>query len=178
MRALGEFVSGEEFGVATGAVARAQGVEEALLGDGDGCRGGWVRWPSGVYGFGGRSPSGSFGSLRSLRMTALVRVSGGGLRLGDGAALAKRWFESWHSDLEAIDHLAGAASVDGIVGEAMNNCGQSDEDGGAFFDDRNLHASDIGVDEDAVILAIGVLNVVVIAVHLSAGEPQCCPLGA
>jgi hypothetical protein len=34
--ALGEFFGGEEFGVAVIAVARAQEVEEALLGDGDG----------------------------------------------------------------------------------------------------------------------------------------------
>jgi hypothetical protein len=33
---LGEFGCGEEFGVATGAVARAQEVEETLLADGDG----------------------------------------------------------------------------------------------------------------------------------------------
>jgi hypothetical protein len=40
MWALGEFGGGEEFGIATGAVARAQEVEEALLADGDGCWGG------------------------------------------------------------------------------------------------------------------------------------------
>jgi len=34
--ALGEFGGGEEFGVATGAVTRAQEVEEALLADGNG----------------------------------------------------------------------------------------------------------------------------------------------
>src|ERR1039457_2915171 len=81
--ALGEFGGGEEFGVAAGAVARTQEVEEALLADGDVGEGGWGRWRSGVCGFGGCSPSGFlrqaqdrlFGSLRSLRMTALVRMS-------------------------------------------------------------------------------------------------------
>jgi len=35
--ALGEFVGGEEFGVAGGAVAGAEEVEEVLLADGEGC---------------------------------------------------------------------------------------------------------------------------------------------
>ena len=47
VRALGQFGGGEELGVATGAVARTQEVEEALLADGDGCRGG------GLVGWGG-----------------------------------------------------------------------------------------------------------------------------
>ena len=36
--AFGELGGGEEFGVAMGAVARTQEVEESLLADGDGCR--------------------------------------------------------------------------------------------------------------------------------------------
>jgi hypothetical protein len=43
--ALGKFVGGEEFGVATGAVARTQEVEETLLANGNGggnWRGCWL----------------------------------------------------------------------------------------------------------------------------------------
>ena len=80
------------------------------------------------------------------------------------AALAGRRFESSHGNLEAVDHLAGAACIDGIVGEAMDDRGQGYEDGGAVFDDWNFHAGDLGIDEHAPIVSVGVLDVVVIAV--------------
>jgi len=144
----------------------------ALLADAYGGGGGWVRWRSGVCGSGGRRLSGFFGSLRSLRMTTLVRVSGGGLRGGFGfgagsAALTGRRFESAHGDLEAVDHLAGAAGVDGVLGEAVDDGGEGDEDAGAVLDGRNLHAGDFGVDEEGPIAAGGVLDDVVVAVILA-----------
>ena len=48
IRALGEFLGWEEFGVATVAVAGAEEVEEAVLGDVDGFGYGWVGWPIGA----------------------------------------------------------------------------------------------------------------------------------
>ena len=72
-----------------------------------------------------------------------------------------------HGDLKAIDHLAGAAGVDGIVGEAMNDCCQGDEDGGAVFDDRNFHAGDFRVDEEGAVAAGSVLDDVVVAIILA-----------
>ncbi|HEX9199923.1 MAG TPA: hypothetical protein VF865_10220 [Acidobacteriaceae bacterium] len=66
--------------------------------------------------------------------------------------------------MQAVDHLAGAAGVDGVLGEAVEDGGEGDEDAGAVLDGRNLHAGDFGVDEDAVVVAGGVLDVVVIAV--------------
>ena len=170
--AFGELVGGEEFGVATGAVAGTQEVEEALLADAYGGGGGWVRWRSGVCGFGGRRLSGFFGALCSLRMTTLVRVSGSGLRGGFGfgagsAALTGRGFERAHGDLEAVDHLAGAAGVDGVLREAVDDGGEGDEDAGAVLDGRNLHAGDFRVDEEGPIAAGGVLDDVVVAVILA-----------
>ena len=79
-------------------------------------------------------------------------------------ALAARGFEGSEGDLQAVDHLAGAASVDGVLGEAVNDGGEGDEDAGAVLDGRKLHAGDLGVDEDAAVAAGGVLDVVVVAV--------------
>jgi hypothetical protein len=135
-------------------VARAEEIEKALLGDRDGLRDGRVG-----------------GGVR-----VIFRLHGGGLRLGAGAvcrlccwgmwgsaALAGRRFEGSHSDLEAVDHLAGAAGVDGVLSEAVDDGGEGDEDGGAVFDDWKFHAGDLGIDEDAI-GTFGVLDVVVVAV--------------
>jgi hypothetical protein len=157
--AVGELFGGEELGVAVVAVAGAEEVDEALLGDGNGFWCGWVRWRSGVCGCGRRSPSGFFGSLRSLRMTTFVGVG--------GRALAGRGFEGSHGNLEAVDHLAGAAGVYGVFGEAVDDGGEGDEDAGAVLDGRNLHAGDFGIDEDAVALFVGGADEVVVAVVLA-----------
>jgi hypothetical protein len=78
--------------------------------------------------------------------------------------MAGRGFEGLEGDLEAVDHLAGAAGVDGVLGEAVDDGGEGDEDGGAVLDGRNLHAGDFRVDQDAAVAAVGVLDVVVVAV--------------
>jgi hypothetical protein len=78
--------------------------------------------------------------------------------------MAGRQREGLHGDLEAVDHLAGAAGVDGVLGEAVDDGGEGDEDAGAVLDCGNLHAGDFGVDEDAVIFAVGLLDVVLVAV--------------
>jgi hypothetical protein len=91
------------------------------------------------------------------------------LRVGLGHVLVAadgRWREGLEADLEAVDHLARAAGVDGVLGEAMEDGGEGDEDGGAVLDGGQLHAGDLGVDED-VVGAFGVLEVVVIAVVLA-----------
>jgi hypothetical protein len=91
------------------------------------------------------------------------------LRVGLGHVLVAargRWREGLEADLEAVDHLARAAGVDGVLGEAMEDGGEGDEDGGAVLDGGQLHAGDLGVDED-VVGAFGVLEVVVIAVILA-----------
>src|ERR1017187_2087568 len=72
--------------------------------------------------------------------------------------------EGLEGDLEAVDHLAGAAGVDGALGEAVDDGGEGDEDGGAVLDGGNLHAGDLGVDEDAAVGAGSLLDDVVIAV--------------
>ena len=99
---------------------------------------------------------------------------GGGMRfgvgLGGGAGLetlAARGFEGSHGDLQGVDHLAGAAGVDGVLGEAVDDGGKGDEDAGAVLDGRKLHAGDLGVDEDAVVLAVVSLDQVVVAVILA-----------
>ena len=79
-------------------------------------------------------------------------------------ALVARGFEGSEGDLEAVDHLAGAAGVDGVLGEAVDDGGEGDEDAGAVLDGRKLHAGDLGIDEDAAVAAGGVLDVVVVAV--------------
>src|ERR1035441_7827325 len=102
-------------------------------------------------------------------MTAVVRMGvGGGLRFGDESrcrassrALIARGFEGSEGDLEAVDHLAGAASVDGVLGEAVDDGGEGDEDAGAVLDWGQFHAGDLGVDEDAAVAAGGGLDVVV-----------------
>src|ERR1017187_2267460 len=91
-------------------------------------------------------------------------------RLGCGpgvGTMAGRQREGLHGDLEAVDHLAGAAGVDGVLGEAVNDGGEGDEDAGAVLDGRKLHAGDLGIDEDAAVAAGGVLDVVVVAVILA-----------
>ncbi|HWG18357.1 MAG TPA: hypothetical protein VN678_10880 [Acidobacteriaceae bacterium] len=72
--------------------------------------------------------------------------------------------ERLEGDLEGVNHLAGAAGVNGVLGEAVDDCGEGDEDGGAVLDGRQLHAGDFGIDEDALLGALRVLKVVVIAV--------------
>jgi len=90
---------------------------------------------------------------------------GAGFGCGVGArALDARGFEGTESDLEAIDHLAGAAGVDGVRAEAVDDGGESDEDAGAVLDDGQLHAGDLGIDEDAAVAAGGLLDVMVVAV--------------
>jgi hypothetical protein len=89
--------------------------------------------------------------------------------LGDGARLGFGcgrwcWREGLEGNLEAVDHLAGAAGVDGVLGETVDDSGEGDEDGGAVLDEGNLHAGDLGVDEDAALAASGVLEVMVVAI--------------
>jgi hypothetical protein len=84
--------------------------------------------------------------------------------LGDGEALAGRGFEGSHGDLKAVDHLAGAAGVDGVLGEAVDDGGEGNEDAGAVLDGGNLHASEFGIDEDAVLLFVVGFDQVVVAV--------------
>jgi hypothetical protein len=72
--------------------------------------------------------------------------------------------EGLEGDLEGIDHLASAAGVDGVFSEPVDDGGEGDEDGGAVLDGGQLHAGDFGVDEDAPLAAVGLLDVVVIAV--------------
>jgi hypothetical protein len=88
-------------------------------------------------------------------------MSGGGLKLGDGGAMCRRGFEGLHGDLEAVDHLAGAAGVDGVLGEAVDDGGKGDEDAGAILDGGNLHAGDFRVDEDAAVIAVARLYTLV-----------------
>jgi len=61
--------------------------------------------------------------------------------------------------------VAGAAGVDGVLGEAMDDGDEREEDAGAVLDCGQLHAGDLGIDEDAA--AVGVLDVVVVAVILA-----------
>jgi len=145
--ALGEFGGGEEFGVATGAVARTQEVEEALLADGDGCWGGCWLLVVGCW-LGCGDGLGRWG----------VRFD----RRGHACGL-----EGLEGYLEGVDHLAGAAGVDSVFGEALDEGGEGEEDGGAVLDGGQLHAGDLGVDEDALLAAFGVLEMVVIAVVLA-----------
>jgi hypothetical protein len=86
-----------------------------------------------------------------------------GTRIGSGPRCAWR-FEGAHGDLEAVDHLTGAAGVDGVFGEAVDDGCEGVEDAGAVLDGRNLHAGDFGVDEDAVVFLVVGLDQVVIAV--------------
>jgi hypothetical protein len=83
---------------------------------------------------------------------------------GGAGALAGRRFEGSHGDLQAVDHLAGAAGVDGVLGETVDDGGEGDEDAGAVLDGRNLQAGDFRVDEDAALLAAYFGDVVVVAV--------------
>jgi hypothetical protein len=86
--------------------------------------------------------------------------------LGCGAgsgALDARGFEGPEGDLEGVDHLAGAAGVDGVLGEAVDDGGEGDEDGGSVLDGRNFHAGDFGIDEEVAIVTFG-LEVMVVAI--------------
>ena len=78
----------------------------------------------------------------------------------------RRRLEGLEADLEAVDHLAGAAGVDGVFGEAMEDGGEGEEDGGAVLDDGQLHARDLGINEGASGM-FRVLEVVVVAVVLA-----------
>jgi hypothetical protein len=92
------------------------------------------------------------------------------VRFGCGLGLGRggwHWLEGLECDLEGVDHLAGAAGVDGVFGEPVDDGGEGDEDGGAVLDGGQLHAGDFGVDEDAPLGAFGVFDVVVIAVVLA-----------
>jgi hypothetical protein len=84
-----------------------------------------------------------------------------GRGLGFGGRCGREGLEG---DLEAVDHLAGAAGVDGVLGEAVDDGGEGDEDAGAVLDGGNLHAGDLRVDEDAAVFAVHVGDVVVVAV--------------
>jgi len=163
---LGEFLGWEQLGIAVIAVARAEEVDEAFLGDEDGLGRSRVRWRSDAGGCGRCSLSGflrqaqdwlfGFALRASLRMTVFVGRCGG--RFG--------WEGAEHG-VEGVDHLAGAGGVDGVLGEAVEDGGESGEDGGAVLDDGDLHAGDFGVDEEAALVAPGVLEVVVKAVILA-----------
>ena len=138
--ALGEFGGGEEFGVATGTVARAEEVEETLFADGNGCEGGWGligRWGCTLlvvrcsfHGDGGLG--GGCGARLDCGWLVLDRE-----RLGYGRGLGfcgACGLEGLEGDLEAVDNLAGAAGVDGVLGEAVDDGGEGDEDAGADRD--------------------------------------------
>jgi hypothetical protein len=81
-----------------------------------------------------------------------------------GCRRCGRWLESLEGDLKGVDELAGAAGIDGVLGEAVNDGGEGDEDGGAVLDRGQLHAGDLGIDEDAAVGAVGLLDVVVVAI--------------
>jgi hypothetical protein len=49
----------------------------------------------------------------------------------------------------------------------VDDGGEGDEDGGAVLDDGQLHAGDLGIDEDAALGAFGGADVMVIAVILA-----------
>jgi len=77
--------------------------------------------------------------------------------------LEARGFQGAEGDLEGVDHVAGAAGVNGVLGQAVDDRGQGDEDADAVFDDRDIHACDFGIDENAV-AAFGVFEVVMVAI--------------
>jgi hypothetical protein len=106
---------------------------------------------------------------------------GSGVEIGCRAgsrALAARGFEGLEGDLEGVDKLAGAAGVDGVGGDACDNGGEGDEDAGAVLDQGKFHAGDLGVDEDTAVVAVGVLNVVVVAVILAFERGRAATLAA
>jgi hypothetical protein len=177
--ALGELGGGEEFCVAVGAVAGAQEVEEALLGDGDGYRSCRLQVVScrlncGVFGVrggcGGRGIRFDVCNPRVVAVRRTLRHAQGrlwGTRIGGGVgcgALAARGFEGSHGDLEAVDHLAGALGVDGVFGQAVDDGGEGEEDAGSVLDDGDFHAGDFGVDEDAAVVTGIFPDEVVVAV--------------
>jgi hypothetical protein len=163
--ALGERGGGEELGVAVGAVAGAEEVEEALLGDGDGGWGGRskIRGFFAALRMTNRSRSGFFAAVRmTIRGGRCGWLGGPCCRVLDGCP--GRGLEGLKGDLEGVDELAGAAGVDGVLGETVDDGAEGDEDGGAILDWRQLHAGDLGIDEDAVVFAVGLLDVVVVAI--------------
>ena len=99
-------------------------------------------------------------------------------RVGGPALYGWRGREGLHGDLKAVDHLSGAARVDGVLGEAVDDGGQGDEDGGAILDGRDFHAGDFRVDEDTALVALGVLEVVVIAVVFAFERGRAAALSA
>ena len=107
--------------------------------------------------------------MRNPRVVAMKRRRTWGTRFGG---------EGLEGDLEAVDHLAGAAGVDGVLGEAVDDGGEGDEDAGAVLDGRNLHAGDLGVDEDAAVGASGLLEVVVVAVVFAFERGRAATLAA
>ena len=82
-----------------------------------------------------------------------------------------RGLKGLHGDLEAVDHLSGAAGVDGVLSEAVDDGGEGDEDAGAVLDGGNLQAGDFRVDEDAAVFSVGVTDVVVVAAILAFEVP-------
>jgi hypothetical protein len=72
--------------------------------------------------------------------------------------------EGLEGHLEGVDELAGAAGVDGVLAEAVDDGGEGDEDAGAVFDRRQVHAGELGVDEEAAVGAGGLLDQVVVAI--------------
>lgn len=80
--------------------------------------------------------------------------------------------------MEGVDHLSGSAGVDGVFGEALDDSGESDEDGGAVQDGRDLHARDLWVDEDAAAVAGDVRDVVVVAVIFAFYSGRAATLSA
>jgi len=88
-----------------------------------------------------------------------------GLRgwFGSAGRAGVRGSEGPEGDLEGVDHLAGAAGVDGVLGEAVDDGGEGDEDGGSVLDGRNFHAGDFGIDEEVAIVTFG-LEVMVVAI--------------
>ena len=74
------------------------------------------------------------------------------------------WEEKRRRALEAVEIIwPRALGVDGVLGEAVDDGGDGDEDGGAVFDDRDFHAGDFGVDEELGGQDVSALGRVVVA---------------
>jgi hypothetical protein len=100
------------------------------------------------------------------------------LGYGVGSGALDAWgFVGAGGDREAVDHLSGAAGVDGVLGEAVDDGGEGDEDGGAVLDEGKLHAGDLGVDEDAVLAMFG-LEVMVVAIVFTSECGRAATLAA
>ena len=126
---------------------------------------------------GARRMQGGLRRLVGFRLwCAIGRAACRGRRLESAAAGAG--LEGLKGDLEGVDDLAGAAGVDGVFTEAMDDGGEGDEDGGAVLDGGQVHAGDFGVDEDTPLAALNVLEVVVIAVVLAFHRRRAATLAA